>query len=318
MDAAAARLTRFAPYIARVFPETADAGGVIESPLHRLGTPEATGKAGVAAASAVPPPVPAQLRNTWLKCDHALPISGSIKARGGIYEVLAYAERLLLAEGLAADVTQIDYAALADPAYREFFSRYSIAVGSTGNLGLSIGIMGAKIGFSVTVHMSADARAWKKELLRSRGVTVIEYADDYSAAVAEGRRQAAADPRCHFVDDENSATLFMGYAVAARRLVPQLTDAGVVVDSDHPLYTYLPCGVGGGPGGVAFGLKLAFGDNVRCFFAEPTHSPAMLIGLYTGLHDRASVQDLASTTGPPPTDWRSDDPRGLSVRGCRR
>ena len=33
IDEAEARLARFAPYIARVFPETAAAGGVIESPL---------------------------------------------------------------------------------------------------------------------------------------------------------------------------------------------------------------------------------------------------------------------------------------------
>ena len=43
---------------------------------------------------------------------------------------------------------------------------------------------------------------------------------------------------------------------------------------------------------MAFGLKLVFGDNVHCFFAEPTHCPSMTLGLVTGLHDGICVQDV--------------------------
>ena len=300
------RLHKFAPYIRKCFPETEADGGLIESPLAEI---ENMRKALEKTYDAE---IPGRL---LLKMDSHLPIAGSVKARGGIYEVLKHAEDLALAEGM---ITEDDnYERFADDDMKEFFGRYTVQVGSTGNLGLSIGIMSAFLGFKVKVHMSADARQWKKDMLRSKGVEVIEYEDDYSKAVMEGRRLSDMDPSSYFVDDEYSLPLFLGYAVAAKRMLPQFEALNVTVDEDHPLIVYIPCGVGGAPGGVCYGLKRLFGDNVHVFFCEPTLFPSVLLGMASDRYNEVNVSDFGLTGMSAADGLACASPSGLVARLCR-
>ena len=280
IDAAEDRFSWFAPLFEELFPETRPTGGIIESPLQKVGA------LASALAYEFGQPFPADL---WVKRDDALAVSGSVKSRGGIHEVLEVA--LDTARDLGIDLSEGPTAFLRDDV-RARLSQRRIVVGSTGNLGLSIGLMSAILGFSVTVHMSHDAKAWKKSMLRASGVDVVEHATDFTQAVHAGRAAAEADPVAHFIDDENSLSLFAGYAVAGRRLAGQLAAASVVMDAQHPLTVYLPCGIGGAPGGITYGLTSVFGDAVRCVFVEPVSMPAFLLGRLTGLDDAISVAEV--------------------------
>lgn len=271
---------RFASFFVKAFPETAETNGMIESPLVEIADMKDSLNHQKAKIEG----------KLYLKCDNALPIAGSIKARGGFYEVLHYAEQLALKNGILN--LGDDYEIFTSDKFKEFFGKYKIGVGSTGNLGLSIGIISASLGFEVTVYVSADAKEWKKNLLRQKGAKVIEFGGDFSEAILAGRQKTNDDPMGYFVDDENSNELYLGYSVGALRLEKQLKEQNIKVDKDHPLFVYSPCGVGGSPGGTAFGLKQIFGDDVHCFFVEPTHSPAVLTGLVTGEMSNISVQDI--------------------------
>lgn len=281
MEDAEERLRRFAPWIAARFPETAAAGGMIESPLTEIPS------MGAALSAKWGVPVSGRV---LLKRDDSLPVSGSVKARGGIYAVLKHTEELLTEAGLLS--RNADYSKIADEPARSFLAGKKLAVGSTGNLGLSIGIIGAALGYQTSVYISREARQWKKDLLRAKGVRVVESTEDYEAAVAQGRAESESDPDSYFIDDERSEDLFNGYSTAALRLKEQLAAANVSFDSEHPLCVYLPCGVGGGPGGITMGLKQIYGNAVRCYFAEPVQAPCMLLAMASGKGSRICCAEL--------------------------
>lgn len=251
------RLLRFAPFIKKVYPKTSDTNGVIESKLTKVNL--------------------YGLENFYVKEDNNLPIAGSVKARGGIYEVLKYAENLANENNLIDE--NEDYSQFASDKFRNLFKEYTIEVGSTGNLGISIGLISRGLGFNVNIHMSNDAKEWKKNLLKDSGANVIEYKSNYSYAVKMGRENSKCNAKSYFVDDENSENLFLGYTTAALRLKEQLKEKNIKVDDSHPIFVYIPCGVGGAPGGILYGLKEILGSSVHVFFVEPLKSPSMLIGM---------------------------------------
>ncbi len=76
---AESRLKRFSPLIRKLFPETGD--GIIESELIEI--PSMKNEIEMRHNKKVN-------GRLFLKCDSHLKIAGSIKARGGIYEVLKH------------------------------------------------------------------------------------------------------------------------------------------------------------------------------------------------------------------------------------
>ncbi len=245
-------LNRFAPYIEKIFPDTSETSGIIDSKLKKI------------------------QHNLFLKEDSHLKISGSIKARGGIYSVLKYAEDIALETSLLR--LDDDYSVLSSEEFRKLFSKYTIIVGSTGNLGLSIGIMSRALGFRVRVHMSRDAKTWKINRLRNLGAEIILHSGDFTLAVSKAREESKYNKSSKFIDDENSKELFFGYSVAAIYLEKQLKKQ-VPNYRDKEIYVYLPCGVGGGPSGIAYGMYHVIGKNIKPIICEPVNAPSMAYGV---------------------------------------
>lgn len=276
------RMNRYEMLLPLVFPELSDRSAEpgrdgysgLRSPLRELSGASSGGQ------------------RVFAKCDHELPVAGSIKARGGFYEVFYHAERVLGTELIGET-----------GAWKEGLAGREIVVASTGNLGLSVGLLGRALGFSVTVVMSRDAKRWKKELLRSHGARVEESTGDYSSAVSRARAMCDASSTDsdsdasravrYFIDDERSPHLFSGYACAAGELLGQLEALGL---GEAGVRVYLPCGVGGAPGGIAWALRLLAGRRVDSIFCEPVAAPCFLLALL----DRRRSWESGCAPGPCP------------------
>jgi D-serine dehydratase len=263
------RLNRFRPVLAALFP--------------------ASGWDGRIRSALLEYPPQEGLPSLRVKADHDLPMTGSVKARGGVYELLCRIETIALTQGIVQPGEALT--ALLDPGVRLLFSRHRIAVASTGNLGFSIGLVARAFGLAAEIHMSHDARSWKKERLRRIGASVIEHPCDYTQTVARARAAASA-AGSYFIDDETSRLLFVGYTAAASELAEQLRERQLEIGAAAPLVVYLPCGVGGAPGGITAGLKAIYGEAVRCVFVEPIASACVLAALAVGNGSPISVYEI--------------------------
>jgi D-serine dehydratase len=146
------RWERLRPVLAHLFPLEAP-NGRIQSPLRSTST---------AFQEMLGLPSSCTL---FIKEDSKLAVCGSVKARGGLYETLAFAETIN-DDWILDEESKIS---LLDAIQEGLMEDYQVVVGSTGNLGLSVGLVAAAMGMKSTIHMSKDAKQWKKDLLRERG-----------------------------------------------------------------------------------------------------------------------------------------------------
>lgn len=268
---AAARLTRFRPYIQAVFPDTFGRQGQIESSLKPLRTTRQS------LSEHWHLDIPEKL---FLKADNQLPISGHISARGGIYAVLKATEDIAMQYSNLA--YQDDYAMLTANDFTQLFSHFEIVTAANGALGLSVARVARKLGFKVTIYLTDNTEPWLQQLIQETDAQLLTQQGTLDTALTAAKDYAQAQDNAIFIDSLNDVDLLLGYSTAALHLQMQLKAQHILVDKEHPLYLYLPADNGLSVAGLLFGSTHILGPNVYPIITEPVQAPTNLLALITG------------------------------------
>jgi diaminopropionate ammonia-lyase len=164
---------------------------------------------------------------------------GAFKALGG---VLAVGNVLASAVGDAYHSSP-NFADVLAGKHREVTAKYIFTTASSGNHGRSVAAGAKLFGNRCVIFLPKFTSAEKEAAIRARGAEVIRVDGDYDTAVAECRRQAAANGWTIISDtswegyDAIPRSVMRGYTVLVEEIVRQWKDA--------PTHVFVQAGVGG-------------------------------------------------------------------------
>ena len=164
---------------------------------------------------------------------------GAFKALGG---VLAVYNVLSGAVGNAYH-SSTTFAALMRREHPEVTADYVFTTASSGNHGRSVAAGAKLFGNRCVIFLPKFTSADKEAAIRARGAEVIRVDGDYDTAVAECRKQAAANGWTIISDtswegyDTIPRSVMRGYTVLVEEIVRQWPDA--------PTHVFVQAGVGG-------------------------------------------------------------------------
>jgi cysteine synthase B len=195
----------------------------------------------------------------WAKAEHLNP-GGSVKDR---------ASKAMLLDGLATGRLR---------------PGRTIIDATSGNTGISLAMMGASLGYEVTLYLPSNANRERKALIRIHGATLVETdpLESSDGAYLAVKAEVGRDPDRYFFPDQynNPANALAHYRTTAEEIWRQSAPEG-------PTHFVSAMGTSGTFMGTSRRLKTLSG-SIRCVAVEPD-SP---------LHGIEGVKHMDSTIRP--------------------